>query len=114
MEYNYPINEGVHLILQKCRLPDKAKTTVEWMAARLTEERLPFADYGWKSLVNHICAMVNRSVSGEVLDIDAELFDEVSQYSIQLSAEVVEHIGRIAMDEKYLLSMHFENARDNL
>lgn len=113
MEYNFEINEEIREIIDKCVDPEKAEAIILWLAQRCQEKNLPFTDYQWKSLVNHICAMVMRSKRGEVLELDISLFDEVSEDSLSLSQEVVTAIGGIGEAEKYLLSIHFEGVRLN-
>lgn len=114
MDFDFVMTEDLLEIIRKCPDPAKAEQVAGWLADRCREKGLPFTDYQWKSLVNHLCAMVGRSISGEVLDIDAELFDEVAQDSLDLSAEVVKAVGGIADEEKYLLSIHFEGVKENM
>ncbi|MDE9552880.1 transcriptional antiterminator [Xenorhabdus bovienii] len=65
-------------------------------------------------LTTHIRAMVIRAKTGEPLpEVDNSLFDEVSPESIALAAQVVETLPGLAVEEAYLLSVHFEVARSN-
>lgn len=108
MSFDFEINEDIRQIIEKCQNAAKAQEMALWLADRCRVDGISFTDYQWKSVVNHMAAMVNRSVSGDELEIDPELFDEVSEESLALSQEVVDAIGGIAGEEKYLLSIHFE------
>lgn len=112
MSFDFEMNEEIRQIIEKCQKSEKAQEVVQWLADRCRKEGLCFTDYQWKSLVNHVAAMANRSVTKEGLEIDPELFDEVSAESLTLSQEVVDTIGGIAAEEKYLLSIHFECVRE--
>jgi len=66
-------------------------------------------------LTSHVRAMAHRSVTGESLpDVDASLFDEISADSMALAREVVAAFGNLPDEEAWLLSVHFEVAKDNL
>jgi PRD domain protein (TIGR03582 family) len=45
---------------------------------------------------------------------EAELFDEISPDSMRLAREVVAQFGNLPDEEAWLLSVHFEVAKDNL
>jgi PRD domain protein (TIGR03582 family) len=54
-------------------------------------------------------------VTGEPLpEVDASLFDEISPESMQLARDVVAQFGNLPEEEAWLLSVHFEVAKDNL
>ena len=66
-------------------------------------------------LTSHVRAMAHRSVTGEPLpDADASLFDEISAESMALARDVVAEFGNLPEEEAWLLSVHFEVAKDNL
>ncbi len=66
-------------------------------------------------LTSHVRAMAHRSVTGEPLpDVDASLFDEISADSMALARDVVAAFGNLPEEEAWLLSVHFEVAKDNL
>ena len=67
-----------------------------------------------KMLFAHLKAMVIRSYSGESLpEIEVEMFEDISDVSHQLAKEVVSWVDNIAFEETYLLSVHFEVAKEN-
>ncbi len=66
-------------------------------------------------LTSHVRAMAHRSVTGEPLpEVEADLFDEISADSMRLAREVVAQFGNLPDEEAWLLSVHFEVAKDNL
>ncbi len=66
-------------------------------------------------LTSHVRAMVHRSVTGEPLpEVDASLFDEISAESMALARDIVAAFGNLPEEEAWLLSVHFEVAKDNL
>ncbi|WON78994.1 glycine dehydrogenase [Serratia sp. UGAL515B_01] len=65
-------------------------------------------------LESHIRAMVLRSITGEALpEVDKSLFDEISAESMQLAKQVINKLPTLPIEEAYLLSVHFEVAKDN-
>jgi len=46
--------------------------------------------------------------------VDASLFEEISEDSMMLAREVVAQFGNLPDEEAWLLSVHFEVAKDNL
>ncbi|HAT7565251.1 TPA: glycine dehydrogenase [Citrobacter koseri] len=66
-------------------------------------------------LTSHVRAMAHRSVTGEPLpEVDASLFDEISAESMVLARDIVAAFGNLPEEEAWLLSVHFEVAKDNL
>ncbi|CDL85042.1 PRD domain-containing protein [Xenorhabdus szentirmaii] len=71
-------------------------------------------DVQQQMLASHVKAMVKRAQTGEPLpEVDISLFDEVSPDSINMAAKIVETLPNLAVEEVYLLSVHFEIARSN-
>jgi PRD domain protein (TIGR03582 family) len=65
-------------------------------------------------LESHIRAMVLRSITGEPLpEVDKSLFDEISAESMRMAERVVDKFATLPIEEAYLLSVHFEVAKDN-
>ena len=66
-------------------------------------------------LTSHVRAMAHRSISGEPLpEVDASLFEEISEDSMNLARGVVAEFGNLPKEEAWLLSVHFEVAKENL
>lgn len=65
-------------------------------------------------LNSHVRAMVMRSLTGEPLpEVDISLFDEISADSMLMAQDVVNLLDNLPIEEAYLLSVHFEVAKDN-
>lgn len=68
-----------------------------------------------KMLQSHVRAMALRSLTGEPLpEVDSELFDEISPASMTLATQIVGLFGNLPQEEAWLLSVHFEVARENV
>jgi PRD domain protein (TIGR03582 family) len=66
-------------------------------------------------LTSHVRAMAHRSMTGEPLpEVEASLFEEISPESMTLAREVVAQFGNLPDEEAWLLSVHFEVAKENL
>ncbi|WP_435951957.1 glycine dehydrogenase [Dryocola sp. BD626] len=66
-------------------------------------------------LTSHVRAMAHRSLSGEPLpEVEESLFEEISADSLAMAQAVVEQFGNLPVEEAWLLSVHFEVAKDNL
>ena len=65
-------------------------------------------------LDSHIRAMVLRSFTGEPLpEVDKDLFEDISAESMALAEQVIGSVGNLPIEEAYLLSVHFEVAKEN-
>ncbi|WP_428945050.1 glycine dehydrogenase [Pantoea sp. FN060301] len=65
-------------------------------------------------LVSHVKAMALRSLTGEPLpEVEAELFEDISPESMSLAQQVVDLFGNLPQEEAWLLSVHFEVAKEN-
>lgn len=65
-------------------------------------------------LFSHLKAMVIRSHTHESLpEVEIDMFDEISKSSHKLAEDVVSLFPTLAYKESYLLSVHFEVAKEN-
>ena len=65
-------------------------------------------------LTSHIKAMALRSLTGEPLpEVEEELFEDISPESMALAQQVVDLFGNLPKEEAWLLSVHFEVAKEN-
>lgn len=65
-------------------------------------------------LASHVRAMARRSLTGEALpDVEAELFEDISPQSMTLAQQVVDLFANLPEEEAWLLSVHFEVAKEN-
>ncbi|MEN5017054.1 glycine dehydrogenase [Erwinia sp. Eh17-17] len=65
-------------------------------------------------LTSHVRAMALRSLTGEALpEVEADLFEDISPQSMALAQQVVDLFGNLPEEEAWLLSVHFEVAKEN-
>ncbi|KGT94342.1 glycine dehydrogenase [Erwinia typographi] len=65
-------------------------------------------------LTSHVKAMALRSLTGEPLpEVEEELFEDISPESMALAQQVVDLFGNLPREEAWLLSVHFEVAKEN-
>ena len=95
-------------------VPEEQATLTEQLAdkmlqqvfALLSRRNIVPNDVQEQMLTSHVRAMAHRSISGEPLpEVDASLL---------LAREVVAQFGNLPDEEAWLLSVHFEVAKDNL
>jgi PRD domain protein (TIGR03582 family) len=84
------------------------------ITAMLNEDGIYTNAVQQQMLESHIRAMVLRSITGEPLpEVDKSLFDEISAESMKMAERVVDQFTTLPIEEAYLLSVHFEVAKDN-
>ena len=106
------IHDAGEQALQTERLADKM---LQQVFALLRRRGITPNDVQEQMLTSHVRAMAHRSISGEPLpEVDASLFEEISDDSMMLAREVVAEFGNLPDEEAWLLSVHFEVAKDNL
>lgn len=106
------INDVGGQAAQTERLADKM---LQQVFALLSRHDIVPNDVQEQMLTSHVRAMAHRSISGEPLpEVDASLFEEISEDSMMLAREVVAQFGNLPGEEAWLLSVHFEVAKDNL
>lgn len=65
-------------------------------------------------LASHVRAMALRSLTGEPLpEVEAELFEDISPESMAMAQQVVDLFGNLPVEEAWMLSVHFEVAKEN-
>ncbi|MBJ3814126.1 glycine dehydrogenase [Shimwellia pseudoproteus] len=92
-----------------------ASEALSWVYDLLKSQHIVPNAVQEQMLNSHVCAMAHRSVTGEPLpEVDASLFEEISEDSLSLAKQIVAHFGNLPVEEAWLLSVHFEVAKDNL
>ena len=103
------INDVGEQAAQTERLADKM---LQQVFALLSRHDIVPNDVQEQMLTSHVRAMAHRSISGEPLpEVDASLFEEISEDSMMLAREVVAQFGNLPDEEAWLLSVHFEVAK---
>ena len=65
-------------------------------------------------LFSHVKAMVERAKTLETLpEVDPELFDELSEESLELARKTINLFDNLPIEEAYLLAVHYEVAKAN-
>lgn len=92
-----------------------AEQALSWVYALLKARGIVPNSVQEQMLNSHVRAMAHRSVTGEPLpEVEASLFDEISEDSLAMAQDVVNQFGNLPIEEAWLLSVHFEVAKDNL
>lgn len=110
--FDFEINEDVLKTIDTNKYKEKTIQAISYVNKLCKNNNIIITDYRWSSLVNHVSAMVARSETGETIDgIEESMFEEVDKKSIEIAKELVDYIGNLATDEKFLLSVHFATAK---
>ncbi|VUS22073.1 hypothetical protein SB6419_00064 [Klebsiella spallanzanii] len=112
------VNNGAvtHVPEEQATLTERlADEMLQQVFALLSRRNIVPNDVQEQMLTSHVRAMAYRSISGEPLpEVDASLFEEISEDSMILAREVVAQFGNLPDEEAWLLSVHFEVAKENL
>ncbi|WP_026581371.1 PRD domain-containing protein [Bacillus sp. J33] len=101
-------------LYEKSEEPQLCKEVMQFAVQLMSQENIKMTDAQLLSLLSHISAMIYRSKhKEEIQPVDASLFQEVSDGSIDMAKLVCGLISDLHDDEKYLLSIHFESAKMN-
>ncbi|KAF1302577.1 PRD domain-containing protein [Candidatus Enterococcus willemsii] len=80
----------------------------------MKEYNIEATELQWTILINHLNEMIRREKSQErIPQVDPEMFAEVSAEALSIAEAVTRKIGELPIDEKYVLSIHFESAKQN-
>ncbi|HBT4487340.1 TPA: PRD domain-containing protein [Enterococcus faecium] len=105
-------------IIEESQNREKLKQVIDLIEERLVEHAIVPTELQWTILINHLNEMLKRSQRKETIPVvDRDLFKEVSKEvskeAITISDEIVRSIGNLTDDEIYVLSIHFETAKNN-
>ncbi|OJG54033.1 PRD domain-containing protein [Enterococcus haemoperoxidus] len=90
------------------------EASLEKINTLLVEQAIQPTELQWTILINHVNEMIKRSIADEKMSgVDPIMFEEVSKEALAIADQVVQHIGNLPQDEMYVLSIHFEAARQN-
>ncbi|MBO0470578.1 PRD domain-containing protein [Enterococcus sp. DIV0242_7C1] len=88
--------------------------SLEKISELLEKQAIEPTDLQWTILINHVNEMIKRSKANEKMTgVDPAMFEEVSNEALEIADQVVQHIGNLPQDEMYVLSIHFESAKQN-
>ncbi|MGY3749073.1 transcriptional antiterminator [Vagococcus acidifermentans] len=96
--------------------PDREalEKTMSFIDGLLSEKDIKPTPVQYVVMMNHVNEMIKRSITQDRLpEFDLEMFADVSEESLGMAMQVVECIGKLSEEEGYLLSIHFETAKNN-
>lgn len=101
-------------IIDESQTKERLEQVIALLELRLAEYGIVPTELQWTILINHLNEMLKRSNGHETVPaVDPAMFSEVSSEALRISDEVVQTIGNLTEDEKYILSIHFEAAKNN-
>lgn len=108
------ITEAVRGILTETQYPAETEAVLLSALRKMEHQGISPTEVQLVVLANHLGEMVRRSKTNEaIMKVDPAMFSEVSSEALAISEEIMNEIGNLAIDEKYVLSIHFETAKQN-
>ena len=101
-------------IISTSEYQQELEELIDWLKKELALVKIEPTELQWTILINHLNEMLKRSKEQETIpEVDPEMFREVSKEALQLADGVVRKIDNLSQDEMYVLSIHFETAKQN-
>ena len=101
-------------IISTSEYQQELEELIDWLKKELALVKIEPTELQWTILINHLNEMLKRSKEQETIpEVDPEMFSEVSKEALQLAEGVVRKIDNLSQDEMYVLSIHFETAKQN-
>lgn len=108
------ISTEAHKILQESSNQTELLAVIEAAKEQLRKNKITPTSLQWTILVNHLNEMIKRSKAGEKMpEVDPEMFQEVSADALDIARSLTNQIGNLPEAEIYVLSIHFESAKQN-
>ncbi|MBM7689443.1 transcriptional antiterminator [Enterococcus ureilyticus] len=108
------ISNEAQIIIDESPNKVELEAALEKINGLLRAQKIQPTELQWTILINHINEMIKRSKAGEKMAVvDPAMFEEVSKEALRMADKVVQLIGNLPQDEMYVLSIHFEAARQN-
>lgn len=108
------INEQAQKILDESPYKNDLAEVITDTSQLMLENGIQATELQWIILINHLNEMIKREKSGEqIMSVAPEMFSEVSQEALAVAKAVSDKIGALPIDEMYVLSIHFESAKQN-
>ncbi|MDA9471724.1 PRD domain-containing protein [Enterococcus sp. 5H] len=106
------LNDDAQKIIDESPNKIELEASLEQINSLLVAEKIQPTELQWTILINHVNEMIKRSIAREEMSgVDPEMFAEVSEQALAIADKVVQHIGNLPQAEMYVLSIHFEAAR---
>lgn len=101
-------------IISTSKYQQELEELIDWLREELALANIEPTELQWTILINHLNEMLKRSKEQETIpEVDPEMFSEVSKEALHLADGVVRKIDNLSQDEMYVLSIHFETAKQN-
>ena len=101
-------------IISTSEYQQELEELIDWLKKELVLVKIEPTELQWTILINHLNEMLKRSKEQETIpEVDPEMFSEGSKEALQLADGVVRKIDNLSQDEMYVLSIHFETAKQN-
>ena len=101
-------------IISTSEYQQELEELIDWLKKELALVKIEPTELQWTILINHLNEMLKRSKEQETIpEVAPEMFSEVSKEALQLADGVVRKIDNLSQDEMYVLSIHFETAKQN-
>lgn len=108
------LSDDAQIIIEKSPNKVELEAALEKINGLLEEQKIQATELQWTILINHVNEMIKRSKASEKMPVvDPAMFEEVSKEALRMADKVVQLIGNLPQDEMYVLSIHFEAARQN-
>ncbi|EOL49054.1 PRD domain-containing protein [Enterococcus caccae] len=108
------LNDDAQKIIDESPNKVALEASLEKISELLVEQSIQPTELQWTILINHVNEMIKRSIADEKMSgVDPVMFEEVSEEALTIADKVVQYIGNLPQDEMYVLSIHFEAARQN-
>ncbi|MBO0451998.1 MULTISPECIES: PRD domain-containing protein [Enterococcus] len=108
------VTEEALQIISTSKYQEELESLINWLKEELSAVNIAPTELQWTILINHLNEMLKRSKEQErIPEVDPEMFSEVSQEALRLADGVVQKISNLTQDEMYVLSIHFETAKQN-
>ncbi|MDT3393163.1 MAG: PRD domain-containing protein [Bacillota bacterium] len=107
-------DQDVEDMIAEAKYPDETERVLRFALNKMKANNIEPNLTQVVVLANHISEMIDRAKRHEkLMDVDISLFANVSPEALQIAQAVVDKIGNLAESEKYVLSIHFEAAKNN-
>lgn len=101
-------------IITESQQKNTLEELIQFVEEQLVAPEIQLSELQWTVLINHLNEMLKRAATQEAIqEVDPSMFNEVSEESLMIAKKVVDYIGQLPIDEMYVLSIHFEAAKNN-
>lgn len=108
------VNKDAQKIIDESPNRQKLELIIKETSRLMASNEIQGTELQWTILINHLNEMIKREQTGEkIIEVDPVMFDEVSEEALMISKRVTDLVGVLPIDEMYVLSIHFESAKQN-